>query len=316
MEREQYETTMASVKGSSNDEYIIKDILGITIGRVFIIELSKESGYSLIRIKFYKQGKESYGYLRNSLLKLLRTLFNNYKLNKVNILVDEDKNVSAFTDLGFSLEGIITNSSLVNNIFKDEYLFAIDCERYKEGSIDRNFCLKGENIELRLLRPNNAEEMLNYYNLNKKHLTPFEPSRDDSFYTLDVQKHILMEGYRQFLSGTAVNFGIYIYEKFIGKIQISNVVMGVFKSAFVGYSIDEKEQGKGYMKESLNLLTDFAFNEMGIHRLEASTLLDNIRSQKVLEGCGFKFLGINKKYLYINGEWRDHKLFYLINPDN
>ena len=86
-----------------------------------------------------------------------------------------------------------------------------------------------------------------------------------------------MRGYRQFLSGTAVNFGIYINEKLIGKIQISNVVIGVFKSAFVGYSIDENEQGKGYMKESLRLVINFAFNEMDLHRLEASTLVDNIK---------------------------------------
>ena len=315
MEKGRYETTMTPVKGS-NDEYIIKDVMGITIGRVYIIEYSLQNEYSLIRIKFYKQGKESYGYLRNSLLKLLSTIFNNRKINKINIIVDEDKSVSAFTDMGFTLEGIITNSSLMDNVFKDEYLFAIDNEKFKEGSIDRNFTLKGERIELRLLRPDNAEEMLNYYNKNKKHLMPFEPSRDNSFYTLQVQKHILMEGYRQFLSGTAVNFGIYLNGNLIGKIQMSNVVLGVFRSAFVGYSISEEKQGKGYMKEALRLFIDFAFNEMGLHRLEASTLVDNIRSQKVLEGCGFKFLGINEKYLYINGEWRDHKAYYLISGND
>ena len=82
----------------------------------------------------------------------------------MNILIDEDKSISAFIDLGFTLEGIITNSSLVNNVFKDEYLFAIDYEIYKGSNRDRNFILKGKNVELRLLRPNNAEEMLDYYN--------------------------------------------------------------------------------------------------------------------------------------------------------
>ena len=168
MEKDQYETTITLVKGSNN-EYIIKDILGITIGRIFIIELSEENTYALIRIKLYKQGKESYGYLRNAVLKLLNTLFNNNNLNKVNILIDEDKSISAFIDLGFTLEGIITNSSLVNNVFKDEYLFAIDYEIYKGSNRDRNFILKGKNVELRLLKPNNDEEMLNYYNKNREH---------------------------------------------------------------------------------------------------------------------------------------------------
>ena len=98
--------------------------------------------------------------------------------------------------------------------------------------------------------------------------------------------------------------------KYIGKVQISNIVLGIFKSAFVGYSIDVEYQGQGYMKEALNLVLEYAFIDMELHRIEASTLIDNLRSQGVLMGCGFKKLGINEKYLYINGEWRDHITFY------
>ncbi|WP_143761057.1 GNAT family N-acetyltransferase, partial [Clostridium haemolyticum] len=48
-----------------------------------------------------------------------------------------------------------------------------------------------------------------------------------------------------------------------------------------------------------------------LHRIEASTLVDNIRSQRVLESCGFKEVGVSEKYLFINGKWRDHKIFYI-----
>ena len=54
----------------------------------------------------------------------------------------------------------------------------------------------------------------------------------------------------------------------------------------MGYSIDKEEQGKGYMKEALSLVSKYAFEEMELHRLEASTLIENIKSQKVLKACG------------------------------
>ncbi len=68
------------------------------------------------------------------------------------------------------------------------------------------------------------------------------------------------------------------------------------------------------MKEALSLVLEYAFDELKLHRIEASTLVDNLRSQRVLKRCGFKKLGLNEKYLFINGKWRDHITFYKISP--
>ena len=154
--------------------------------------------------------------------------------------------------------------------------------------------------------------MLEFHLRNREFLKSFEPSREESFYTLESQKRTLIESYKQFLSGNGINFGIYKKDKLIGKIRISNIVMGVFKNAFIGYSMDEKEQGKGYMKEAVRIVIAYSFKELELHRIEASTLIDNERSQGVLRRCGFEELGISKKYLYINGEWRDHMVFYKV----
>ena len=66
------------------------------------------------------------------------------------------------------------------------------------------------------------------------------------------------------------------------------------------------------MKDAVETLTKYAFEELDLHRVEASTLPDNERSKRVLLGCGFKVLGINEKYLYINGKWQDHVTFYKV----
>ena len=305
--------TISLVNGSNN-EYIIRDNCGITLGRMFIIEISKKNKCCILRIKFYKWGDSSYRLLKNSLSMFIEMFFKNDNLNKINILADEDINIAAFTDLGFELQGIISNSIKSDSGYKNEILFGLELDKFKNISINRGLHIKGSKINISVLTPENAKSVLNYYIKNKNYLSKFEPHREKNFYTLDIQKRILIESYREFLNGKSVNFGIYKDKTFIGKIQISNIVMGVFKSAFVGYSIDEDEQGKGYMKEALKLTIEYAFNEMDLHRIEASTLVDNIGSQRVLLSCGFKEIGLNEKYIFINGKWQDHLTFHKINP--
>lgn len=303
-----------SVKGTEN-EYIIREDGGITIGRVFIVELVKASQFCCCRLKFYKHGEESSAYLKKALTLLLNSLFNNMKIYKVNVFVDTNVYTKPFSDLGFELEGVITNSIIINNIYSDELLFGIDENIFQSNIRQRFLMLKGDRVDVRVLTPEDAEDMLDYYVRNKEYLKPFEPTREEKFFTLENQYNALIESYKQFLNGTNINMGIYKDKNIIGKVKISCIVVGAFKSAIVGYSIDEKEQGNGYMKEALKLVLNYAFKEMDLHRIEASTLIDNIKSQNVLLGCGFKKLGINEKYLYINGKWRDHITFYILNEE-
>ena len=56
-------------------------------------------------------------------------------------------------------------------------------------------------------------------------------------------------------------------------------------------------------------LAERAFGRLGLHRLEAGTLVDNVASQRVLEKNGFELIGLARNYLHIAGAWRDHLLF-------
>lgn len=308
--QEEKRVTLERVTGRDN-EYIIKDISGITAGRIFIVEMMKEHKYCTVRVKFYRY--DSGRLLKEALTILLRTLFRNKDINKVNILIDEQVTVAPFTELGFTLEGVMEENVVSNGVYRSEFLFGINYSQYDNNNRVSLLNIKGKNIELRILTPENSEELLGYVTRNRKHLTPYEPLREESFYTIEAQRKILAEEYRQFMNGNSVNCGIYNKNKLIGKIRLSNIVYGAFKSGIIGYSMDEKEQGKGYMKEAVNLMVNYCFEEMELHRVEASTLLDNVKSQGVLKGCGFTELGINKKYLYINGGWQDHITFYIIN---
>lgn len=304
-------TSIQSVKGLDS-EYVIKDSLGINIGRIFIIDLSKENKFTLIRLKFYKNGENLEIYLRESMELLFKTLFNKMDMQKVSLIVDEELNINSLFQYGIILEGILNNSIFDGKTSRNEFVLGIEKQVFLGRDIISNLILKGQSIDLRILTPEHDEKILDYYIRNKEYLKDFEPTREIGFYTLEEQREILKDNYKQYLNGTAMNFGLFKKDKLIGRFQCSNIVEGIFKNGVIGYSIDEKFQGKGYMKEALDLFLKYAFEELGLHRVEASTLVDNIKSQKVLERCGFIKLGVNKEYLYINGQWQDHISFYKI----
>ncbi|BDU83994.1 GNAT family protein [Clostridium perfringens] len=301
-----------AIRGNDR-EYVVKDKVGIILGRFFLKDLDSKNKKVDVKFKFYKE--DNYKLMKETLRKILKVLFAEKDIYKINLFVSDIKNFNAYLDLGFMLEGILSYNVCNNGIQKDEYIMGININDFNDKVKLVQFQLNTERLALRNLTPENTEEMLDYYIRNEEHLRQYEPTRDSSFYTYEGQKEILTESFRQFIDGTSIDLGIFKDEKLIGKIKLSNIVYGILRNAFVGYSIDKEHQGKGYMKEALNTVCSYAFEEMGLHRLEASTLMDNSRSQGVLKACGFNELGISEKYLYINGEWRDHKIFYKVNDD-
>ena len=66
------------------------------------------------------------------------------------------------------------------------------------------------------------------------------------------------------------------------------------------------------MREGLEQLVRLAFSSLGLHRLEANIQPENHRSQKLVQRCGFEFEGLSKKFLFIDGAWRDHERWCVI----
>ena len=295
----------------NTNEYIVKDKDKINIGGFTIIDMDKNNKKCNIDLKFYR--KENYNLLKQTLNLILKALFKDENLNKVNIVASEELNLSAFLDLGFTLEGIFCDNLYCQGIYKNEVSFGISRAEYKSGERISFSKIQFGKYYMRVLTPEDAKELTEYYIRNKEHLASFEPAREKEFYTVESQKSILNDNYTQFLNGTAIDFGIFKEEKIIGKLRISSILYGIVKSGILGYSIDKLEQGKGIMTSAVKLVTEYAFNELGMHRIEASVLVDNEKSKRVLHKCGFKELGLNEKYLFIDGVWRDHITFFKIN---
>ena len=261
------------IKGTL-DDYIIKDKDKIVIGRFTITELDKENKKCNLKLRFYRE--DNYDLLKVTLEAILKAIFKDNNIFKVNITVSENINLKPFLDRANIVE------------------------------------LVGKNVVVRNFTPDDAQELLEYYIRNNEHLREFEPVRDNSFFTYEAQRELLLESYRQLMTGVGSDLGIYLDGKLIGKAKISNIVYGVFKNGILGYSIDKNYEGRGYMKESINLIINYAKDYLDLHRLEASVLTTNERSKGVLLSCGFEEIGLNKQYLYINGKWSDHITFYKI----
>ncbi len=106
--------------------------------------------------------------------------------------------------------------------------------------------------------------------------------------------------------GTGYGYGIYVDGELAGEINLTAVQRGPFQSAYVGYWIDEKHAGNGYMPEALVILAQFAFDELHLHRIQISIIPRNRASRRVVEKLGIRDEGIAARYLEINGVWEDH----------
>ena len=97
-----------------------------------------------------------------------------------------------------------------------------------------------------------------------------------------------------------------------GVININNMVRGSFLSASLGYYAGAPYAGSGLMREGLDLVKEYAFRNLGLHRLEANIQPENHRSIALVKRCGFQREGLSPAFLYIAGAWRDHERWTLI----
>jgi [ribosomal protein S5]-alanine N-acetyltransferase len=158
---------------------------------------------------------------------------------------------------------------------------------------------------IRPLTADDAGELAALVIENRTFLAPYEPPRNERFYTVEGQLERLEREDKHV-------FAILDDERIAGTATLSNVVRGPLQSANLGYWVAERANGRGLATKAVAELIPVAFGELGLHRLEAGTLTDNLASQRVLEKNGFERIGIARGYLHIGGDWRDHVLFQLL----
>lgn len=168
-----------------------------------------------------------------------------------------------------------------------------------------------DGYELQPLSARLAPALAEAYRRNRAHLARWEPARDESFFTDAGQAASVAAQLTAVGNGLAASWLVVTDDRVVARVNLNNIVMGVFRSASVGYWVDAEHLGRGLATAATELVCGEA-RTRGLHRVEAGTMLHNLASQRVLERCGFEQYGVAPRYLFIDGGWQDHRLYQRI----
>ena len=160
-----------------------------------------------------------------------------------------------------------------------------------------------------------ADAVAAFYRRNMTHFAPWDPPLPPDHTELSQVTRSLADGHAAFESGLGHRWWLTEREwpgLVIGSVHLSNIVRGAFQSCQLGYALDESLQGRGLMHEALRAAIDQAFSiNIALHRIQAAVRPENQRSIAVVKRLGFRDEGLARDYLYIDGGWRDPRIYTL-----
>lgn len=169
-------------------------------------------------------------------------------------------------------------------------------------------------VELRLIRTRDARVLQQELLSNRSWLQRWEATIPGGVATFDMRLSIrrLLQQYRD---GGGYPFVMLHDGEIAGQLNVWGVARGSLNSATIGYWVSERFAGKGITPTAVALATDACFTEYGLHRMEICIRPENAASLRVVEKLGFRYEGFRRRYIHIDGDWRDHYAFALTRED-
>jgi ribosomal-protein-alanine N-acetyltransferase len=116
---------------------------------------------------------------------------------------------------------------------------------------------------------------------------------------------------RQAREGRALPLAVTVDDVFVGQLTVTNIVGGSARWGQIGYWIDREYAGQNVIPTAVAMAVDHCLSSMDLHRIEVAIRPENRASLRVVEKLGFTEIGYAPRYLHIDGDWRDHRLFAL-----
>ena len=171
--------------------------------------------------------------------------------------------------------------------------------------------VRGGVVRLRPVRLRDAAQWSRIRLADRQHLEPWEPSTEMAW---EVRHSVaawpsVCSGLRaEARKGRMLPYIIDVDGQFVGQLTIGNVTHGALRSAWIGYWVASGSTGGGVATAALALGLDHCFGPVMMHRVEATVRPENAASRAVLARAGFREEGLLRRYLHVDGAWRDHLL--------
>jgi ribosomal-protein-alanine N-acetyltransferase len=169
-------------------------------------------------------------------------------------------------------------------------------------------------IVLRGIRMRDARALDRELMINRSWLRTWEATNPTGFAFGDPKGLI-----RTLLSHAKASSGvplvIEVEGELVGQLNVSSLSYGSLSSGQIGYWVAERVAGRGVTPAAVAMATDYCFHVLGLHRVEIAIRPENAASLRVVEKLGFRYEGLRRRYIHINGDWRDHFTFALVHED-
>ncbi len=171
--------------------------------------------------------------------------------------------------------------------------------------------LRDGTVSIRPIRLRDARPLERELLGNRGWLRKWEATNPHGALSFDVRSSI-----RSLQTNARGGFGLpFIIEhdgELAGQLNVSSISYGSLSSGTIGYWVSERFAGLGITPAAVALASDFAFFQVGMHRIEICIRPENTPSLRVVEKLGFRYEGLRRRYIHINGDWRDHFCFALV----
>lgn len=169
-------------------------------------------------------------------------------------------------------------------------------------------------LTMRSVRQRDARELERVLLEQRAWLKPWEATLPGGAGRWDVRASIrsLLD---QAGAGSTLPFVLESGGSIVGQLTVSGIQFGAVGSASVGYWVSRDVAGRGFAPTAVALATDHCFRVLRLHRMEVCIRPENAASLRVVSKLGFRYEGLRRRYIHIDGDWRDHFCFALVEEE-
>lgn len=170
-------------------------------------------------------------------------------------------------------------------------------------------------ISLRPLRRRDAKAWNSVRSANADWLAPWEATHPEGGGSPLTFGAMVRSFDREARAGRMIPLAVHLRDRLVGQVSVSGIVWGSLRSGQIGYWVDRTVAGQGVTPTAVAMMVDHCMFGLGMHRLEVNIRPENAASLRVAEKLGFRSEGIRRRYLHIDGAWRDHATFAVTPED-